>query len=180
MKYILLAAAIAAPTALFAAGTSSTNPPKPTGTTTICEEGMVYDTETKVCVTATQGQQSGLLNEQELMDAVREFAYAGQFSAARDILPLLDPNSDFTQTYMGFTARKLGDMDAAIAHYEVALASNPDNLSARSYMGQAHVELGDMDAATVQLAEIKARGGTQTWPAISLSNAIRTGRGYSY
>lgn len=183
MKHLTLAAALMIPTAVFAAGSVTTAPPKTTETTQVCEEGKIFAVATDgvgTCLTPEVILEQGLMTEQELLEAVRELSYNGRYNGARDILPLLDQSNDIVQTYWGFTARKLGDMDAAMAYYETALALNPNNLLARSYMGQAHVELGNLDAATVQLAEIKARGGTQTWPAISLSNAIRTGRGYSY
>ena len=179
MKHLIAAMALMPGLAL-AAGTSTPTPPPTTENTTLCTDGFVYDAEIKACVEPTDGQKSGVLSEDELKEAVREFAYAGQHENAQTVLGLLDQDDDFTLTYLGFTTRKMGDMDQGMAFYDAALVKNPDNLLARSYMGQALVEQGDMDGARVQLAQINARGGADTWPATSLSKAIDTGRGYSY
>jgi Tfp pilus assembly protein PilF len=84
------------------------------------------------------------------------------------------------QTYYGFTARKLGDFDAGMAYYTAALVIDPDNILARSYMGQGMVERGDLVGARMQLSEIRARDGRQTWPEIALRMAIERGVGQSY
>lgn len=180
MKYLIAAIALAPGLAFAAGSSSSTNPPPKTETTIVCEDGMVYAEETKLCIVAEDGQKSGALSEEDLKAAVREFAYAGQYNDAKTVLGLLDQDDDFTLTYMGFTARKTGDFDGGMVYYDAALTKNPNNLLARSYMGQALVEAGDIDGAKAQLVEINARGGKQTWPALSLKNAIQSGAGYAY
>ncbi len=42
-------------------------------------------------------------------------------------------------------------------------------------MGMALVEQGDRDAARVQLTEIRARGGRETWPELALEMALGNG-----
>ena len=83
-------------------------------------------------------------------------------------------------TYWGFTSRKLGDVEAAMAWYDAALAANPDNLLARAYRGMAYVEMGDLTLARAELEDIWERGGAGGWPEAALAQAIATGVGVSY
>lgn len=171
----LLAIALVLPTFGMAAGGGSA--PSTTSTTATCTNGQIYDADTKSCV----NPQESSLTDEERYEAAREFAYVGQYQAARDALAAMTAQDDGrVQTYLGFTARKLGNMEKAMLHYTAALAQNPDNILARSYMGQGFVEQGEIAAAKQQLREIRARGGRNTWAEFSLAQAIRTGSGYSY
>jgi len=174
---ILAAALIATPGALFAAGGDSTAAPKPTKTSKECRGTRVWDDLKQRCVRPKESS----LDSQKLYDAVRELAYAGRYEDAQGVLRAMpDQQDDRVLTYWGFTNRKLGDVDAAMMFYTAALDKNPDNLLARSYMGQGLVSAGDLEAARVQLAEIEARGGADTWAGIALRKAIADGRTYSY
>lgn len=172
-----LTCALLLPVCAFAVGSDDTTPPKPTETTTACTDGKVWDDTAKACV----APQESRLDDDTLYGAVREFAYAGQYGAAMAALDAMsDQGADRVLTYRGFTARKLGDMQAATRFYEQAIARNPDNLLARSYMGQGLAEAGQADQARLQLAEIRARGGAGSWAETALVQAIVTGRGYGY
>ncbi|MEM1102248.1 MAG: hypothetical protein AAGH73_12055 [Pseudomonadota bacterium] len=178
---LTLALSAALPGFALAAGGMSTTPPTPTETTTQCAEGQVFDTETGACVAIQQDSNAAPQFDQERAYAlVRELAYAERYADAQMILATMDQADDRTQTYWGFTHRKLGQSDRAMAAYYTALSANPDNLLARSYMGQHYVEIGAMDMARLQLTEIRARGGRESWPEKSLAWAIETGRGESY
>ncbi len=171
----LLALALVAPAMAFAAGGGSA--PATTPTTATCTDGKIYDADTKECVDA----QESSLTDDERYEAAREFAYVGQFQAARDALAAMSVQTDGrVQTYLGFTERKLGNMDKAMLHYTAALAQDPDNILARSYMGQGFAEQGKLTAAKQQLREIRARGGRNTWAEFSLAQAIRSGAGFAY
>ncbi|MCY0153818.1 hypothetical protein OEG86_18100 [Hoeflea alexandrii] len=54
MRRLLFAAALMMPTAVFAAGTTDTSPPKPTETTKVCKDGKIWDKKTKSCVNAKE------------------------------------------------------------------------------------------------------------------------------
>lgn len=165
------------PGAAFAAGGGSDAAPTPTQTTKTCSNGQVWDAGTGSCVNPQQSS----LGADVLYDAVRELAYDGQYANAQKVLAAMpDQADDRVLTYWGFTARKLGDVPAGMAYYEAALEKNPANTLARSYMGQALVEQGDMAGATEQLEQIRALGGTGTWPEMSLAKAVASGRTYSY
>ncbi|MCF2872451.1 hypothetical protein L0664_15355 [Octadecabacter sp. G9-8] len=177
MKRTLAATLLAiAPAMGFAAGSETDTPPTPTETTETCADGLVFDLATQTCMTPAASSN----DDNAMMDAVRELAYDGRFADARDVLDLLDPADSMVQTYYGFTARKLGDLESGMSFYAAALAIDPDNNLARSYMGQGMVEMGDLIGAQTQLSEIRARDGRQTWPEIALRMAIESGTGPSY
>lgn len=173
----LLAVALTVPTLAFAAGSGDSSPPKTTKTSTDCKAGEIFDKASKTCVDA----QSGSLDDDLRYDAVRELAYAGQYDRALLVLSSMsDQASSPVLTYRGFIARKTGDMDAAMDFYTAALQADADNILARSYMGQAFLTLDDRSAAEEQLAEIRKRGGRNTWAEASLKLALQSGKTLSY
>lgn len=179
---ILLAMLITAPGLAFAAGSGSGSTgtvfsPKPSETTQKCKGIQVWDASTKKCV----NPRGSSLDQDELMDAVRELAYAGRNADAQGVLQVMsDQTDDLVLTYWGFTHRKLGNLELARMFYEDAITRNPDNLLARSYMGQGFVSEGKTDDAIAQWREIKARGGEGSWAEVSLREAIQSGITYSY
>lgn len=177
VKTLIVATAIAAaPLAAFAVGSSDDTPPAPTETTTTCADGLIWDIATETCMSPADSTN----DDNALMDAVRELAYAGRYADATSVLDRLDATDTRVLTYYGFTARKKGDVEGAMAYYQAALAADPNNNLARSYMGQGMVEIGDFVGARAQLSEIRARDGRQTWPEIALRMAIDSGTGPSY
>ena len=177
MHRLILAISLVLPAFAFAAGGDDDKPPKSTKTTAECTDGQVYDENTGKCAAPKESS----LTDDELYEAVREFAYAGQLEDAMGALDAMsDQQSDRVLTYRGFVTRQMGDFEAGMSYYRAALAKNPDNLLARSYMGQAFVQVGALYEAREQLTEIRVRGGRQTWPEYALASAIRTGQGYSY
>lgn len=173
----LIAAAIFSPVMVFAAGSDDATPPKPTQTAAECKAGEVFDKKTKTCLESS----SNLIDDDTRYDAVRELAYDGQFARASLVLATMSDQSESrVWTYKGFIARKSGDMKNAMEFYAQALASDADNILARSYMGQAFVTLDDQDAAKLQLAEIRTRGGRNTWAEYALKTAIQSGKTFSY
>jgi hypothetical protein len=165
-----------APILAFAAGSETDTPPTPTETTETCADGLIFDLATQTCMTPDQSSN----DDNAMMDAVRELSYDGRYADARTVLDGLDADDTMVQTYYGFTARKMGDVDGAMAFYQTALALDPDNNLARSYMGQGMVAMGDLIGAQNQLSEIRARDGRQSWPEIALRMAIDSGTGPSY
>ena len=149
------------------------DPPVRTDTTKTCTDGLIWDADTRRCVKPADSS----LRDTERLQAVREFAYAGQYRNAERVLDAVtDQTLDLVLTYRGFLARKQGRMAQAHDWYARALAQNPDNLLARSYLGQAHVAAGNLTLARHELSQIRARGGRETWAEISLRMALRSGR----
>ena len=177
MYKIMITTALILPSTLFAAGSGDSGAPATTETTTTCKGVMVWSDAKGKCVSP----ESGALNDDQLYHAARELAYAGEYDATLAILAAMsNQTDDRVLTYKGFVHRKLGEIELGNSYYMQAIARNPDNLLARSYMGQGFVASGDMVAALEQLREIRTRNGIDTWPEVSLRNAIETGATYSY
>lgn len=147
-------------------------PPEPTPTSRKCADGEAWDEQSKKCVKLD----ARVFDDQDRFRAARELAYAGRFASAAMALDAMTDQADTrVLTYRGFLARKSGDWDAALALYARALAADPDNLPARSYLGMGYAEKGDLQAARLQLAEIRSRGGRETWPERALMMTLRSG-----
>ena len=156
------------PAARFAAG--SETPPTKTNTTKKCKKGMVYDKDTKKCLQV----ESHNFTDDQLYLAAREMAYDGQYLNALAVLDAAENQNDpRILNYRGFTNRKLGNHAVAMEFYEAALRIDPNYILARSYMGQGLLAYGDEDGARVQLAEIRERGGRNTWSYTALQMALR-------
>ena len=154
----------------FAAGSDSSAPPKPTETTQKCENGQIFDAGKATCVNPKESK----LDDDALYNAARELAYAGQYENALNVLEVAaDQNDPRILNYKGFANRKAGRLDEGMAFYQAALSINPDYILARSYMGQALAGMGDIDAANEQLAEIRNRGGRDTWAYASLKQTLQ-------
>lgn len=156
-------------TAVFAAGSDSTEPPAATNTTIICEDGLIWDEELQECVIPEEAS----LTDDQIYDAAREMAYAGLYEDAIHVLQLAENQQDpRILNYLGFANRKAGRMDLGMEFYRQALDAKPDYILARSYMGQALVQQGDFEAAEDQLALIVAYGGRETWAYRALELAL--------
>ena len=174
MRFLFLILMILPGFAMAAGGATT---PTTTETSKDCKGVKVWDKKTKTCV----DPQESSLDQDELMEAVRELAYAGRNEDAQGVLrQMQNQNDDLVLTYWGFTNRKLGDLDAANVYYTRAIAQNPDNILARSYMAQGFITQGRVDEAIAQWREIIDRGGEGTWAEASLRQAIRTGVTYNY
>lgn len=83
--------------------------------------------------------------------------YAGALAVLRSATNQGDPR---IQTMIGFSLRRLGLIDEAMAYYTAALRANPDATNTRQYLGEAYLQKGDTTAALSQLGEIAMRCGT--------------------
>lgn len=158
-----------------AAGSDSSEPPKPTETTQQCDNGQMWDKKTKSCVSAQQG----MFDDDALYDAARELAYDDQYENAIELLQLAsNPDDPRILNYLGFANRKAGRMDVGMGYYKEALKRDPDYILARSYMGQAYLQQNKRNAAREQLLEIEARGGKGTWAHTALVMAMKNASTY--
>ena len=165
------------PLPAFAVGGFDITPPTPSETTTVCEEGFVWDLATESCVLPedSTNDDSARLND------VRELAYAGRYQTTLRVLESLEnPETSLALTYYGFVYRKSGQVALGRSYYLQALQADPDNILARSYMGQGFVVSGEILLARAQLNEIRARGGAGTWAETALAQAIASGQAYDY
>jgi len=68
---------------------------------------------------------------------------------------LRDPDNADLQNYLGFSYRKLGQLDPAFKHYQRALALNPRHRGAHEYIGEAYLMAGDLANARKHLEELR-------------------------
>ncbi len=74
-----------------------------------------------------------------------------------DAIPLLEKvvatdskNAD-ALNYLGYSNRQLGNTDAALSHYQAALALEPRHRGANEYLGELYLTLGDLAKAEERL-----------------------------
>lgn len=73
------------------------------------------------------------------------------FSAAA----LRAPDNADLQNYLGFSYRRLGQLEPALKHYRRALALNPRHRGAHEYIGEAYLMAGDLANARKHLEELR-------------------------
>lgn len=61
------------------------------------------------------------------------------------------PENADAQNLLGYSYRKLGDLDNAIVHYLAALEVDPKHKNAHEYIGEAYLDLGDLESAETHL-----------------------------
>ena len=168
LSILLAGAIVAAPAAAFALGDGgSTTPKKPT-----CKKGYVYSKKKKRCVR----QRSEIIPDRSLIEQGWALAYAGKYSLAIDLFQLVaDDTNPKALNGLGYSHRKLGELERGIAYYNKALAIDPDYVLAREYLGEGYVKAGKIERAKVQLAEIEKRCGKSCREYRMLARAISTG-----
>lgn len=57
---------------------------------------------------------------------------------------------------LGHAYRRLGDMDNAFKHYEVALRIDPQHKGAHEYLGEAYLQIGDLARAEGELKALNS------------------------
>jgi tetratricopeptide (TPR) repeat protein len=66
------------------------------------------------------------------------------------------PDAADVHNELGFTHRKLRQMDKAFEHYQRALALKPEHRGAHEYIGEAYLMVGDLPGAERHLAALRA------------------------
>jgi Flp pilus assembly protein TadD len=86
--------------------------------------------------------------------AARQLVADGKYAEA---IPLLEQvvakdakNAD-ALNYLGYSSRQLGNNDAALTHYQAALALEPRHRGANEYLGELYLILGDLPKAEERL-----------------------------
>jgi Flp pilus assembly protein TadD len=101
----------------------------------------------------TGGDSAKSKGNPDFAEAVKLFK-ADNYAAA---IPLLqksvaaDPTNADAYNLLGFSLRKLGDVDTALAHYGKALELEPEHRGANEYLGELYLELGDLAKAEKRL-----------------------------
>ncbi len=154
-------------TAAHAAGSGSSS------STPTCKSGWVYSASKKKCVKQT----SEVVPDKSLKAQGWALARAGQYENAVDLFHMVaDKRDPEALNGLGYTHRKMGQVEKGIAFYQEALDINPNYILAREYLGEGYVKLGKLDLARKQLAEIGTRCGTACEEYLLLAQAIDTGK----
>lgn len=113
-----------------------------------CPKGKVWNG--KKCVSAN------LLDDKQLIEQGRQLALAGHYDEAIGALEAVSNKDDpLALTYLGYSHRKMGDIERGMALYRQALAIKPDNIVTREYLGEGYAETGKVDLARAELAEVE-------------------------
>ena len=62
-----------------------------------------------------------------------------------------DPTNADAYNMLGFSHRKLGNVNLAFENYKAAIEINPDHRGANEYIGELYLELGDLASAEKHL-----------------------------
>jgi tetratricopeptide (TPR) repeat protein len=137
-----------------------------------CPSGTAWNKEQKKCVAVKKGS----LSDEDLARAGRQLALEGHYEDAIKVLELASNESDpAVLTYLGYSHRKLGNIDLGISLYKKALDIDPDNVDTREYLGEGYVSKGELDLAWLELVEIEKRCGTTCVEYRALEKALRSG-----
>ena len=77
-----------------------------------------------------------------------------------DAIPFLEkavtanPKSADAYNYLGYSHRKIGQIDAALENYRRALELQPKHLGANEYLGELYLETNQIDKAVQQLQKL--------------------------
>ena len=67
---------------------------------------------------------------------------------------LRDPDNADLQNYLGFSYRRLGQLEPAFKHYQRALTLNPRHRGAHEYIGEAYLMVKNLAKAEEHLAAL--------------------------
>ncbi len=136
-----------------------------------CPSGTAWNSQQKKCVAV----KSGSLSDDDLARAGRQLAKDGHYQEAIKVLEMAsNENHPAILTYLGYSQRKLGNVDLGISLYKRALDIDPDNVDTREYLGEGYVSKGELDLAWLELVEIERRCGTTCVEYQALDKAMRS------
>ena len=137
-----------------------------------CPSGTAWSKQQKKCVALKKGS----LSDEDLARAGRQLALDGHYPDAIKVLEMASNENDpAVLTYLGYSHRKLGNIDLGISLYKKALDIDPDNVDTREYLGEGYVSKGELDLAWLELVEIEKRCGKTCVEYQALEKALRSG-----
>jgi len=135
-------------------------------TVVTCDKGFTYDADKKTCVKTTA------LNDEQLYYQGRMLALSGHYDSAIDTLDAIHNKTSNALTMIGYSTRKLGNLQEGIAIYHKALALDPGNLSTHEYLGEGYLAAGRVDLAVNELDTLQTLCGKTCVQYQTLNNAI--------
>ena len=119
-----------------------------------CGTGGVWSGEQHACIDG----HSAALTDQDFYTEAVALADEGHFREALDLLTRIKKQEQSRVLNMvGYTTRKLGDVDKGLDYYQRALALDPNYLRAREYLGEGYLQKGDVAKEKEQLTKISER-----------------------
>jgi len=168
VKFALAAALVAGATAAFAAG-SAPSTGSGGGTAASCSKYTNCSADWTKCM---KGGRAAMNNE-ELYATGYQLAKAGDYADALEFLKAGTDRGDVRfLTMIGYSTRKLGNIDEGMGYYMQALAIDPNSVTTREYLGEAFLQKKDLASAKGQLSEIASRCGTTCETYTELSDQI--------
>jgi tetratricopeptide (TPR) repeat protein len=138
-----------------------------------CPSGKAWNDQKRKCVAL----KSGSLSDEDLARAGRQLARDGHYREAIKVLETVANKDDsVVLTYLGYSHRKLGQIDLGISLYKKALDIDPENVDTREYLGEGYVSKGELDLAWLELSEIEKRCGTTCEEYQALEKVLRSSR----
>jgi tetratricopeptide (TPR) repeat protein len=123
---------------------------------TSCGTGQAWSSGVEACVDGN----SAALTDDDLYLAGRDLGQEARYAEALQLFFRMK-NRDQARVLssIGYSTRKLGDVDKGINYYHQALERDPNYTKARQYLGEAYLQKGDVGNAKEQLNEIGNRCG---------------------
>jgi tetratricopeptide (TPR) repeat protein len=123
---------------------------------TSCGSGQAWSSGVEACVDGN----SAALTDEDLYLAGRDLGQEARYAEALQLFFRMK-NREQARVFssIGYSTRKLGDVDKGINYYHQALERDPDYTKARQYLGEAYLQKGDVGKAKEQLIEIANRCG---------------------
>ena len=138
-----------------------------------CPSGKAWSKQNRKC----EPLKSGSLSDEDLARAGRQLARDGHYQEAIKVLETVaNRNDSVVLTYLGYSHRRLGDIDLGISLYKKALDIDPENVDTREYLGEGYVSKGELDLAWLELSEIEKRCGTTCEEYRALEIVLRSSR----
>jgi tetratricopeptide (TPR) repeat protein len=123
---------------------------------TSCGTGQVWSSGVEACLDGN----SASLTDDDLYLAGRDLGQEGHYAEALKLFFRIK-NREQARVLgsIGYSTRKLGDLDKGIDYYHQALSIDPGYTKVREYLGEAYLQKGDVAKAKEQLMEIADRCG---------------------
>jgi tetratricopeptide (TPR) repeat protein len=123
---------------------------------TSCGTGQAWSSGIEACVDGN----SAALTDGDLYLAGRDLGQEARYAEALQLFfRMKNREQARVLSSIGYSTRKLGDVDKGINYYHQALERDPDYTKARQYLGEAYLQKGDVGKAKAQLIEIANRCG---------------------
>jgi len=119
---------------------------------TSCGVGEAWNSAADACVDG----RSAALSDEDLYLAGRDLGQEGRYAEALKLFFLMrDRHQARVLSSIGYSTRKLGDIDKGIDYYRQALAIDPNYTKVREYLGEAYLMVNNVAKAEEHLAALK-------------------------